>query len=82
MRDRVNLQGWMILGGLVGYEVFRLFGPIKIVDRASHLGGMAVGVIAAQMYKKNEQKSGDVKERKRRLPWYNIVMGKNGGGDK
>ena len=79
LQDKLQLSGWMLLSGLVAYEVFGLFGPIKVVDRASHLGGMAVGVVCAQVYKKNEQKSGEVKERKRRIPWYDIVMGKQGG---
>lgn len=82
IQDKVQLSGWMLLSGLVAYEVFSLLGPIKVVDRASHLGGMAVGVVCAQVYKKNEQKSGEVKERKRRIPWYDIVMGKQGGGEK
>ena len=81
IQDRIQLSGWMLLAGLTGWEIFRLFGPISVVDRASHLGGMAVGVIWAQALKSNRPKGEGAKEKKIRLSWYSILMG-NPGGDK
>ncbi len=84
IQDQVQWSGWLLLGGLVTYEVLGLLGPIKVIDRASHLGGMVVGVLCAQVYKTKELNTGEVNERKSRtrISWYDIVMGKQGGGEK
>lgn len=71
----------MLLGGMVAYEVFRYISPIKTIDHAAHLGGMVVGVLSAQLYKMNAERSAEKREKKHHLRWYQILTGQVGGGE-
>jgi membrane associated rhomboid family serine protease len=81
-QEQLQFTGWFVLTVLVVYEVIKFMSPLKDIDHASHLGGMLVGVISAQMYKSNEEKSGEKREGKKHLRWYEILLGKQAAIDK
>jgi membrane associated rhomboid family serine protease len=69
------------LAALAAYEVYGFLSPLKKKDHAAHLGGLAVGLATAQLYYDQEKQNGSTKEKKR-LRWYEIVLGRNSDSGK
>lgn len=55
IKDTLSLKGSMILALLTVWEVISLFRPVARIDHPGHLGGLVLGVVAAQGIKNNSK---------------------------
>jgi hypothetical protein len=76
-QEKYSLKGKHILGLLTAYEIFRYLSPMRKIDHVSHLGGIAVGVVCAHVWKANKAKNGQkFEDEEKSARWHEVILGK------
>ncbi|EXJ94045.1 hypothetical protein A1O1_02438 [Capronia coronata CBS 617.96] len=78
MAEKFSFTGATILAALTVYHIIRALGPAKKIDYVDHLGGLAVGVVAARWWKNNREKERE--EHKKNTPWWQSIVGSTNTG--
>ena len=83
LQEMLHINGYVLLALIIILDTFGVFHPLKNIDHASHLAGIATGLVCANTFLLNEKKSGRERpDRKDKLKWYEIMAGKKSGGDR
>ncbi|EXJ92300.1 hypothetical protein A1O3_00850 [Capronia epimyces CBS 606.96] len=73
LAEKFSFTGGTALAALTVYNLVRALGPVKRIDYVDHLGGIAVGIVAARWWKSNREK--ERSERKRQGSWWQTLSG-------